>query len=207
VGNTAILPQQWPGGRPRSGFALDQTMATPAPVSITPGVFQPVQSSRVVEPAAGVKQTTTFRNASGEATDLNFNGARGKRRTVVAVAAIVGLAAAGLAITVLVTRPSPGKPAAPESAATTPAPEPEPVPAPKFTPPPAVPAFEPPPPAPAAEPTPPADESGKHRGKKGGAGKGKKGADQPTGKTADRPSPPAAPPPAAPSGKNNTERW
>jgi serine/threonine-protein kinase len=209
VGSTAILPQQWPGGRPHSGFALDRTMATPAPVPVTPGVFQPVHSSRVVEPAAGVKQTTTFRNASGEATDVDFNGGRGKRRTVVAVAAIVGLAAAGLAITVLVTRPSPGKSAATESAATAPAPtpEPEPVPTPKFTPPPAAPAFEPPPPAPAAEPTPPADESGKHHGKKAGAGKGKKGAEQPTAKITDRPSPPAAPPPAAPSGRNNTERW
>jgi hypothetical protein len=122
------------------------------------------------------------------------------------VAAIVGLAAAGLGITLLVTRPSTSKPAAPEPAATTPAPEPDPTPPPRFTPPPVAPTVEATPPAPAAEPAPAADEPSKLRPKKTATGKGKKGGEPPAGRTGERPSAPADTP-AAPASRVNTERW
>jgi serine/threonine protein kinase len=199
-------PPSYPPSRPPSNphFAYDQTMATPAPVSITPGVFQPATASRFPEPPAPVKQTTTFRHATGESTDMAFNVGH-KRRTAIAVASIVGLAAVGLAITMLVTRPGANKPAASEPApAVVPAaPAPEPVPAPSFKPPPPERAFEPPPP-PAVQPTPPpvAEEDGKHRKK--GSSKGRRTADRAPDREPERPS---APPPPPAGGKNNTERW
>jgi len=208
VGTTAILdeprPQSRPPSHPPSGFAFDRTMATPAPVSVTPPAYRAGPTPRPLEPAAGAKQTTTFRNATGEATDVDVD-LRPKRRTAMAVAAIVGLAAAGLVITLLVTRPSPNKPAAPEPAATAapaPAPEPEPTPPqPKFAPP-AVPAIEPTSPTPVATPTPPADEPSKTRPKKSGTSKPKKGGGEPAVHTPDKPT--EAP---APSRGNPTERW
>jgi serine/threonine-protein kinase len=208
VGTTAILPEPRPITQ-RPGFAFDRTI-TPAPVSFTPGVYQPAQPSMISEPSTIGKQTTTFRNAAGEATDVDFD-LRPKRRIAIAVASIIGLAAVGLAVTVLVTRPSADKPGTGEPAATAPAPAaipaapaPEPTPTPAFVPPPPAPAFEPPPPAPEAKPAPPADETGKRR-KKGSSGRAKKGTDQVEDRAPDRPSPPASPPP--PSGRNNTERW
>jgi serine/threonine protein kinase len=204
VGTTAILADAPPTLRPPSGFAFDQTMATPAPVSVTPGVYQPAPPARVYEPGTSGKQTTTFRNATGEATDVDFD-LRPKRRTAMAVAAIVGLAAAGLVITLLVTRPSGNRPTAPEpaAAAAAPAPEPEPPPPPpRFTPPPVVPAVEPTPPPPAATPTPPEDETKKRHPKRASPGKHRKSTEEPAARPMEKPSEPPAP-----SGKNVTERW
>ena len=221
VGNTAILIEQPPFGRPpsrpparqpsrpNSGYAFDQTMATPAPVSVTPGVFQPPRTSTFDEPANGGKQTTTFRNAAGEASDTDYL-VRPKRRTAIAVATIVGLAAVGLAVTVMITRPSSSKSTAGDPAAGTPAAaavpaSPEPTPAPTFEPPAPPPrAFEPPP-APPVEDTRAVGENTKAH-KKSGTGKGRKGAEPAPVKPPERPTAPAAPP-AAPGGKNNTERW
>jgi hypothetical protein len=114
VGTTAILNEQPETHSRRSGVAFDQTI-TPAPVSVRPGsvppsrrgsrTFPPSHVSTVVEPATSPKQTTTFRTATGEVADTALTSP-GKRRTVIAVGSIVGLAAVGLAITILVTRPS-----------------------------------------------------------------------------------------------------
>jgi serine/threonine protein kinase len=204
VGNTAILGDQpsAPSYVPhrQSGLGFDQTMATPAPVSLTPGVYKPPTYPPVHAPVTAPKQTTTFRNATGESMDVDMD-VRPKRRVVLAVAGIVGLAAAGLLITVLVTRPTSRPSAAPEPTATTPAPAaPEPLPEPKFTPPPAAPAFEPPAPTPAPAPT--AEETTKPR-KKQSPGKGHKGASEASSKPTDHPAATAAPP----SSKANTERW
>jgi eukaryotic-like serine/threonine-protein kinase len=222
VGTTAILMEQRPASRPPSrpparppsrpdsAYAFDQTMATPAPLSITPAMYTQPRGSAMAVPAAGVKQTTTFRNAAGEAADTD-DDLRPKRRTAIAVASIVGLAAVGLGVTLLVTRPS-NKPAIAEPAATTPAPaavpapEPEPTPAPAFVPPPQPHAFEPPPSAPAAEPAPAAEENAKSR-KKGGSGKTRKGSEPVMGKAPEHTAPTAPAPPPAPAGKLNTERW
>ena len=206
VGSTAILMEQQAGNSQRMRMGFDQTMATPAPVSITPGVYQPGPVPRVAAAATAPKQTTTFRNAAGETTDLDF-APRSKRRIVIATASIVGLAAAGLLVTLLVTRPSPGKPAGSEPAAAVPtaAPVIEPMPEPKFTPPPPAAAVEPPP-VPPPTPVRPAEDPAKSR-KKNLAGKAKKLSDQPGGNPTERPTPPAAPPAATPGGRLNTERW
>ncbi|MBN2576970.1 MAG: serine/threonine protein kinase [Deltaproteobacteria bacterium] len=215
VGTTAILDEPRPPSpsrppvRPPSNpqFAYDATMATPAPVSITPGVFQTAGYPAQPEPPAPVKQTTTFRNAAGEATDLDFDRGR-KRRTGIAVAAIVGLAAAGLVATYYVTRPTPGGPAATEPAprAVPAAPAPEPVPAPTFTPPPPEPAIEPPPP-PADRTSPPAAEEKSKRRKRSASRTrkiGDKSSDRTTVKSPERPSEPVVPPPPT---RTTTERW
>jgi hypothetical protein len=238
VGSTAILNQQPESRWRRSGAAFDETMATPAPVSVRPGSVPPgsqraasaqwpggpVSSrpgsvppshiSTVVEPTTSPKQTTTFRNATGEVADTAFTS-NGKRRAVIAVGSIVGLAAVGLAITLLVTRPSPHPAGSAEPAASAPSPEPEPIPPAPAAQPERVPAFEPPrPPAvPVAEPTPFSSEETKQH-KKGSTGKPKKGGEKPSEKPAGRPDKPAdkpvpsesPPPPPAPGGKN-TERW
>jgi len=213
VGSTAILNEQ-PATHPRrSGVAFDQTMATPAPVSMRPGSYPPSRPasyppsriSTIVEPATSPKQTTTFRTATGEVADTALS-ARGSRRTVIAVGSIVGLAAVGLAITLLVTRPSPHPTGSAEPAATAPAPEPAPIPAPPPAQPEPVPAFvPPPPPAPAAERPPvPAEEDRPH--KKGSTSKPKKGGEKVADKP-DKPAPPEVAPPAAAGSKKNTERW
>jgi serine/threonine-protein kinase len=202
VGTTAILGDAQRTPRPHSGFAFDQTMATPAPVSLTPGVYQPAPPARAPQPSASGRQSTTFRNATGEATDVDID-LRPKRRTAMAIAAIVGFAAAGLVVTLLVTRPAPSKPATPEPAAAAPAPAPEPTPPPTFTPPPAAPTVEPPPPTPTAAPTPPADEPSKPRPKRPGTNKPKKVSAEPASRPTEKPSEP----PPAPSRGINTERW
>jgi serine/threonine protein kinase len=207
VGSTAILDAQPPMQSRRSGVAFDETMATPAPLSLRPGSFPPSHVSTIVEPVTSPKQTTTFRTATGEVADTALTSS-GKRRTVIAVGSIVGLAAVGLAITLVVTRPSP-RPAGPaEPAATAPAPEPFAIPAPPAEPPERIPAFEPPPP-PVVEPTPfPAEEYKQH--KKGSASKSKKSGERPSDRVTDKPDKPAGPPAAPPAGAvdpKNTERW
>jgi serine/threonine protein kinase len=204
VGTTAILGEPPPAPsyaqHRRSDPAFDQTMATPAPVSITPGVYKPPTYPPVHAPVTAPKQTTTFRNATGESMDVDMD-LRPKRRTLLAVGAIVGLAAVGLLITVLVTRPASRPVAAPEPAAATPAPAPEPLPEPKFAPPPPAPAFEPPAPTPAREP-PPVPAPQHH--KKPSSGKGKKTSGEPSVKPSE---PTSAAPTPAPAVKPNTERW
>jgi serine/threonine-protein kinase len=217
VGTTAILNEQPETHSRRSGVAFDHTI-TPAPVSVRPGsvpparmsgqpgTFPPSHVSTVVEPATSPKQTTTFRTATGEVADTALTSP-GKRRAVIAIGSIVGLAAVGLAITLLVTRPSNhlGAPAEPASAA--PAPEPATIPAVPTAQPERVPAFEPPPPpavAPTAEMAPFPGEDTKHH-KKGSPGKPKK-----PGERVDKPAEPqvqSPPPPPAAGGKKNTERW
>jgi serine/threonine protein kinase len=125
---------------------------TPPPAGAGRSPSWPPHVSTMLDPSASVappgttKQSTTFRNASGElaATDVNL---RGKRNTVVAIGAVVALAAAGLVITLIVTRPAP-KPIPVETTAPVAAPEPTPVPSP-LPPPQAEPIHEPesPPPA------------------------------------------------------------
>ena len=203
VGTTAILSEQPESRSRRSGVAFDQTMATPAPVSLRPGSFPPSHVSTVVEPATSPKQTTTFRTATGEMADTALTSSS-KRRTVIAVGSIVGLAALGLAITVLVTRPSPHPAGSAEPAAAAPSPEPAAIPAAQ---PERVPVFEPPPPPPRVVVEPPvfpAEENKQH--KKGSSGKSKKGGDRVAEKPERPAQPEIAPPPAADS-KKNTERW
>jgi serine/threonine protein kinase len=223
VGNTAILGDQYETHARRSGVAFDQNMATPAPVSMRPGSVPPSYSSgrpgsvppshisTVVEPVTSPKQTTTFRTAAGEVADTALTSPN-KRRTMIAVGSIVGLAAVGLAITLLVTRPSPHPAGSAEPAAAAPSPEPDPSPAPPPAQPERVPAFvPPPPPSPTEEPTPPSAEQNKQH-KKGSTSKPKKGSDRgsDTGveKATDKPALPEPPPPPASAGsKKNTERW
>ncbi len=208
VGTTAILDQP-AGARSPSGLAFDQTMATPAPLSITPPLYRTPSSRGYHPPGPGptppgeLKQTTTFRNAAGESLEVDLLG-RGKRRTVVAVASIVGLAAAGLAVTLLVTRPA-DKPASPDPAAAAAPVEPEPrsIPEPKFVPP--TPPLAPPPPVVEAEPPAPAPDPVPPRPKKTGKGK------RPVASSAarpERPPRPVAPPdPPEPPKPASTERW
>lgn len=196
---TAILDAA--PSRPSHGMAFDGTLATPPPLSPKPRTFPPAKVPTYVEPTTGLKQTTTFRNAAGEVSDTELVP-RGKRRTAIAVAAIVGLAAIGLVLTVILTRPTASKPAA-DTTPTARVPEPEPE-----NPPP------PPPPAPVPEPTRPPEHPSaapvpEHfeesaRGKKGGS-KAKKGAEH----SAERPAAPAESAPVAPlpGSKNDTERW
>ena len=234
VGSTAILNQQPESRWRRSGAAFDETMATPAPVSVRPGSVPPgspraapaqwpggpVSSrpgsvppsyiSTVVEPTTSPKQTTTFRTATGEVADIDLTS-NGKRRAVIAVGSIVGLAAVGLAITLLVTRPSPHSAGSAEPAASVTAPEPEAMPPKPAAQPEHAPAFEPPPrPAPTVEPTSFQTEESNHH-KKGSSSKPKKAGEKPVEKVAGKPEKPAPaeappPPPPAPGGKN-TERW
>jgi hypothetical protein len=151
------------------------------------------------EPAGTAKQPTTFRTTTGEVavTDISL---RPKRHTAVAVAVVVGLAAAGLVVTQLVTRP-PSKTAATETAP----PAPEPVPPPP--PPPPAPEPEPEPePVPEVQPAPPppryADEE--PDGRKGKTSR-RPAASKPKNlgpRTIERPAP--LPEPAD---KKETERW
>lgn len=226
---TAILDGPPPSPYRRSGYALDQNMTTPAPVSPRPGSTPPSRRpgstppsrrpgstppshvSTMVEPTAPQKQTTTFRNAAGEASNPDLASV-GKRRTTIAVAAIVGLAAIGLIVTVLVTRPS-STSKTDQGAATHSARGPEPEPAqhePDPIPPPAPkaePAYDPPQPGAKIEsptPSPIEDENPSKHG--AGKGKGKKPGEKPQ---AEHEQHPAAPPSegANAGGKNPTERW
>jgi hypothetical protein len=205
VGTTAILNEQPESRWRRSGAAFDETMATPAPVSLRPASVPPSHVSTIVEPIASPKQTTTFRTATGEMADTAF-ASNGKRRAVIAVGSIVGLAAVGLAITLLVTRPSPHPAGSAEPAAMAPAPEPEAIPTPPAAQPERAPTFEPPrPPVPAVAPSPPPDEETRYP-KRGNARKPKKGSEKVAEKP-DKPTPPVAPPPPPAADGKNTERW
>jgi serine/threonine protein kinase len=202
--------------------------ATPPPLTLRPGSVPPRPGSvpprpgskppsyiaTLVEPTAPTKQTTTFRTHTGEVAEAPSLSPPNKRRTVVAVSAIVGVAAVALAITVLVTRPTAHAPAAdPTPAATAaPAPDPDPIPARR-----AEPEFVPPKPEPVPTPTPTfaptpshADEHANERAnddgrpKKGMSGKPKKGGGKSfEGKAPER----EEPEPPAPAGGKNTERW
>jgi len=222
VGTTAILGEHYESHARRSGVAFDETMATPPPVSLRqgssspsrpgsysssrPGSVPPSHISTVVEPVSSPKQTTTFRTAAGEVADTEIRSS-GKRRTVIAVGSIVGLAAVGLAITLLVTRPSPQSPVSAPPAAAAPAPDPDPIPT---APPPQaerIPAFVPPPDPVAEQPPAPADDP--MRQKKGNINKRKKGGDKVTSKP-DKPEKPTVPvvsQPPATGDKKDTERW
>ncbi len=188
-----------------SGFALEQTMATPAPVSLTADPFPPSHVSTVIEPSTSPKQTTTFRNATGEVEDTAL-ASPGKRRTLIAAGAIIGIAAVGLAITILVTRPSPhAAGSAPSAAASapepaTPAARPEPLPA--FVPP--TPPPSPPPSAlPAVRPTALPAEEPRHHHRKETVSKPKKAHEREPRK----PGRPESPAPPSPAESTNAERW
>jgi serine/threonine-protein kinase len=157
---TAILDEQH-GMAAQRAMPFDRTMATPPPVPVgrTPS-WPPSHISTMVDPSSAVpppatpiKQSTTFRNATGELGTADIN-LRGKRSTVVAIAAVVALAAAGLIITLLVTRPS-VKPPITETTTTAAPADPMPPPPSPTLPPQAepIPAVEPPRPLP-AEPAP-----------------------------------------------------
>ena len=203
VGSTSILEGYHEPLARRPVSAFDRTMATPAPVSVSPGTFPPSHIPTIVDPTTSPKQsTTTFRTATGEVTHTAL-ASTGKRKTIIAAASVIGFAAVGLAVTLLVTRssPQPTVPTAP--AVAVPEPEPVAIPAPPAAPPERIPAFEPPRPAPppAVAPAPlPAGENKHH--KKGSSGKPKNVGE----KVADKPAPPEESP-AAPGGKKNTERW
>jgi serine/threonine-protein kinase len=244
AGNTAILPQQRTPSPSRPAFAFDRTI-TPAPVSITPGVFQsggtsvlpgttrpssyparppsvhprPPSSHPPRSLGETAKQSTTFRNAAGESSEVDVD-LRPKRRTAAAVGVIVGLAAVGLGVTLLVTRPPANKTSisAPEPpAAPLPPPPPEPVPLPELAPPTPTPAprvVESPPPDEVKPP--PAEDNDRTRRRPGGARPGRGRDRGVTRPPPDRPVPSVAPvvpavpvptPPPPPQPRPNTERW
>jgi serine/threonine protein kinase len=195
------------------GLGWQTLAATPAPVTLRPGSVPPRPGSRppshiptMVEPTAPTKQTTTFRTHTGEVTEAPLLSPPSKRRTVVAVSAVVGVAAVALAITVLVTRPSAHAPAADPTPvpAAAPDPDPDPIPARK-----AEPEFVPPKPeaAPSFAPTPSrTDEEEDLRTKKGTSSKPKKGSGKSVeGKAVEVKK--AEPEPPAPAGAKNTDRW
>jgi tRNA A-37 threonylcarbamoyl transferase component Bud32 len=202
------------------GLGWPALAATPAPVTLRPGSVPPRAGSTppsyvptLVEPTAPTKQTTTFRTHTGEVTEAPSFPPPNKRRTVVAVSAIVGVAAVALAITVLVTRPSAHAPAADSTPvpATAPAPDPDPDPIPARK---TEPEFVPPRPDPAAAPsfapTPShtdehTDDNDRRSNKKGLSNKPpRKGGGRPIeGKPVEK----DEPEPASPAGGKNTERW
>jgi hypothetical protein len=225
---TAVLEGQEVAAQ-RPVMPFDRTMATPPPVAlgrapsrppwgamVTPPPVAPGRApsrppshvSTMFDPSASgsppstTKQSTTFRNASGEMAATNVN-LRGKRNTIVAVAAVVALAAAGLVITLLVTRPGP-KPQTVEVAAPTAAPDPTPPPSP-LPPPQAEPIheIEPPPSTPPTNTVEPERQAGPdHKStRKPSNGKSRR---------PDRPTEQPTPPPVADPGskqKPDTERW
>jgi serine/threonine protein kinase len=204
VDSTAVLNELHEKPRRQSAIsAFERTTATPGPVPVSPGTFPPSHVPTVVEPATTPKKsTTTFRTSAGEVSDTALTS-MGKRRTIIATASIVGFAAVGLAVTLLVTRPSP-QPAVPaEPAAAAPAPEPTAIPEVPVAQPERIPAIEPPTPPPAIAPAPLPAEENKHH-KKGSASKPQNAAGEKM----------SAPPaehddqtPATAGEKKNTERW
>jgi serine/threonine protein kinase len=206
VGTTSILDgpaaaQATYSRRPISAF--DRTMATPAPVPVSPGTFPPHVPTVVEQPTPSKQSTTTFRTATGEVADTTLTSTS-KRRTIIATASIVGFAAVGLAVTLLVTRPS-HQPAVPaKSAATAPEPEPEPAALPEapVAQPERIPAIEPPTPPPAVAPATLPAEDKHHR--KGIANKPKSA---PGEKMSAPPAEHNDQPPATAGEKKNTERW
>ncbi len=208
--------------------ALGWQATTPPPVTLRPGSVPPRPGSvpprpgstppshiaTLVEPTAPTKQTTTFRTHTGEVAESPSFAPPSKRRTVVAVSAIVGVAAVALAITVLVTRPSTHAPAADPTpvpaVAPSPDPDPDPIPTRK-----AEPEFVPPKPEPTPAPSfaPPPSRNDERtnertydddrRFKKGATSKPKKGGKSFEGRAPER----EEPEPPAPAGAKNTERW
>jgi len=174
----------------------DHTPAAAAGESAEAEEFSSDPASVLLEPRIGGKQSTTLRTSNGELSDTDMIPPGG-RRTAIAVAAIVGLAALGFAVTFLVTRPSDTRPAAePVPAVRPPEPEPEP-------------EMPPPPPAPeharveeqpaaSLPPVPEEAEKTTHPKKAGGR----------TKKPSEATAPPPARPTAAPANpKNDIERW
>jgi serine/threonine-protein kinase len=210
VGTTSILEAvdvaQESRLRRRPISAFDATMATPAPVSVRPPSFAPSHIPTLVDSSASPKQTTTFRTATGEVTDT-VHTSTNKRRNIIAAVSIVGFAAAGLTVTLLVTRSTPHPAGTAGPAATSPAPDPDPIPAalpervPEFVPPP------PPVPPPTVEPTrpPPVVEEPKHHG--GGPGRPRGAGPKPPIKPQTPAQPEVQEPAATAGGKKNTERW
>jgi hypothetical protein len=205
---TALLDEQQAAAQRAMPF--DRTMATPPPVGLgrmpsrppgRPPSWPPSHISTMVDPSSTVpppnpvKQTTTFRHATGE-LGMGNTSLRGKRTTVVAVAAVVALAAAGLIITLLVTRPS-GKPPVIETVPTAAPAEPTPPP-PSPVPPPQAERFEPPPPPPVVRTFDPEPQDTKTSKKI--SSKTKKNLERPT----ERPTPQDDPPS---KGRDPTERW
>jgi serine/threonine protein kinase len=181
---------------------------TPAPVRVgspsrppRPPSHPPAQGSTLVDPAAqldptgAAKQPTTFRTTTGEVAVADIS-LRPKRHTAIAVAAVVGLAAVGLVVTLVVTRP-PSKPAAIETAP--PAPEPVPPPPPPPPEPEPVPEVQPPPPPPLPRYADDDAENRKGKTSRKGSSPRSKGS---APRTIDHPAPPAETP-----DKKETERW
>ena len=221
---TAILDEQAAAAE-RAAMPFDRTMATPAPVYLRtpPPVYPttpppvslrspsrpprqpsspPAPGSTMLDPAAArdplssTKQPTTFRTATGEVSDTDIK-IRSKRSPLAGIMAVVVLAAAGLVVTILVTRPS-SKPVPVETVA----PPPEPVPIPPLAPPPP----PPPDPVPAAEPPSQiphytAEEPDIQKGK-GHRKPGVRTPKPPASKPNEGPLPPSAEP-----SKKETERW
>ena len=209
------------------GWQTPTLAATPAPVPFRPGSVPPRPGSvpprpgstppsyipTLVEQAAPTKQTTTFRTHTGEVAEGPLFPQPNKRRTVVAVSAIVGVAAVALAITVLVTRPSAHSPSTDPTpvpaVAPAPDPYPDPIPARKVEPEFVPPKPEPAPSFPSFAPTPThaderTNEEDDRRPKKGTSGKPKKGSGKfVEGKAVEK----EEPEPPAPAGTKNTERW
>jgi serine/threonine protein kinase len=202
---TAILDEQaTPPPRTPSQLAFERTMATPPPVLLRPGSVPPSSHPAYREPTGGgAKQaTTTFRTASGEVSDTTL-GSSGKRKTAIAIGAIVGLAAIGLGATVLITRPS--DPPADKSTSAVSQPPPSHELEKPFVPPtpPPPPPLPPPPPVVHEEAPTPRHVEEPRRGKKTVTSRSKKSTDKPSER-------PAAPPPPDDSesgGAKNTERW
>lgn len=211
VRTTALLDDQQVLAAQR-GMPFDVTMATPPPVPLGRQPSRPpsrapswppshistlVDQPSTVAPPNPIKQSTTFRHATGE-LGMADTGIRGKRTTVVAAAAVVALAAAGLIITLLVTRPSGKTPVGDPMPTTAPTVEPTTPPPSTFVPPQAEP-FDPPAPPPAVRPPDPEPQDPKPP-KKTGGGRPKKNIERPT----ERPTPP---PVEQPTKKDPTERW
>jgi serine/threonine protein kinase len=206
VGTTAILDEQPPRARSASQLEYDRTMATPPPVALRPGSVPPSSVPSYLDSGHGHKKaSTTFRTATGEVADIRIGGS-GKRKTAIAIGAIVGMAAVGLGITMLVTKPTDSP--KDKTAATTAAPAPVPDPIPAFQPP-TPPPLPPPPPSPPPaevekeEPRPHVvEEPRRHR--KAVSGKGRKSSEKPSERPATAPEPDDS---SESGGSKSTERW
>jgi hypothetical protein len=199
---TAILDAQPSGMNALRHSSPDRWGGSAGGGATSPTVSLPDADSAVATRGSTQKQTTTFRTSNGEISDTDMVSPR-NRKTAIAIASVVGLAAAGLAVTLLVTRPSKGPVETPTAQPAIPAaalPEPE-KPAPSPPPPPPVVAQPDPVPEKATEPTDepsadPTDKPGRHRK----TPKGSKPVQVSAPVAPSQPSPP-------PGGKNDIERW
>jgi serine/threonine protein kinase len=194
----------------QAGAPFDVAIETPPPATLgsRPPSQPPLHISTQLDSDGAValpaKQPTTLRHATGEISNSKID-LRGKRRTAVAVAAVLGLAAAGLIVTVLVTRPA-SKPPVVETQPMVlpqpthfvppePAPQPEPPPRPQLAPEPTQvqPTVTPPK---KTHPEPSPNKPGKHH-------------HPVTVPTVNGATPPVTqpPPPQDPLDPRNTERW